>query len=79
MDQLWERIGIDRRLIADGFRPLYHVMTTFDGSAVDIRVHELPIIHLFVPDSAAALDGARALIARTLAVPPSAFDVTIDT
>lgn len=78
MDQLRERIAGDRRLISAGERPLYHATTTYDGSAVDVRVRELPIIHLFVPDAADVLDGARGLIARTLGVPPASFDVTTD-
>lgn len=78
MDQLRERIANDRRLISAGERPLYHATTTYDGSAVDVRVREMPIIHLFVPDTASVLDGARGLIARTLGVSPASFDVTTD-
>jgi len=59
-------------------RPLYHATTSYDGCAVDVRVRELPTIHLFVPDSAGVLDGARGLIARTLGVSPTSFDVTTD-
>jgi hypothetical protein len=47
------------------------------GGAVDVRVVELPIVHLFVPDAASVLDGARVLIARTLGVEPTAFDVVL--
>jgi hypothetical protein len=78
MEELRERIAGDRDLISAGRRPLYHATTTYDGSAVDVRVRELPIIHLFVPDTAGVLDGARGLIARTLDLPPATFDVTTD-
>jgi len=78
MDELRRRIASDRDLIAAGRRPLYHATTTFDGSAVDVRIRELPIIHLFVPDTAGVRDGARGLIARTLGVAPVNFDVTTD-
>jgi hypothetical protein len=78
MDELRERIAEDRRLIAAGGRPLYHVTTTWDGSAVDVRIRELPIIHLFVPDAAGVPDGARGLIARTLGVAAASFDVATD-
>jgi hypothetical protein len=67
-----------RRLIALGERPVYHVTTTFDGAAVDVRVRELPTIHLFVPDARGVLDGARGLIAKTLEVDPSTFRVELD-
>ena len=43
--------------------------------AVDVTILELPIVHLFVPDRRQVLDGARVLIARTLAVDPQSFDV----
>ena len=43
--------------------------------AVDVTILELPIVHLFVPDHRHVLDGARLLIARTLAVDPQSFDV----
>ena len=56
MDELRERIAADRQMISTGERPLYHTTTSYDGSAVDVRVHELPIIHLFVPDTAGVLD-----------------------
>ncbi len=78
MDELRRRIASDRWRIAAGERPRYHATTTYDGSAVDVRVRELPIIHLFVPDTADVLDGARGLIARTLGVAPASFDVTTD-
>jgi hypothetical protein len=72
-------IATDRRRIAAGERPLYHAMWTpsVDGSA-DVRIRELPIIHLLVPDRAGVIDGARCLVARYLAVPPGAFDVVPD-
>ena len=78
MDELRERIAGDRQMISAGERPLYHATTSYDGAAVDVRVRELPIIHLFVPDTAGVLDGARGLIARTLGVPPTSFDVTTE-
>ena len=78
MDELRDRIDDDRRLISAGARPLYHATTTYDGSAVDVRVRELPIVHIFVPDSAGILAGARGLIARTLGVAPASFDVVDD-
>jgi hypothetical protein len=77
MDELRDRVAGDRRLIAAGRRPVYHVTTTYDGSAVDVRVRELPIIHLFVPETEDVLEAARGLIARTLDVPPATFDVAI--
>lgn len=78
MNELRARVADDRRLISSGERPLYHATTTFDGSALDVHVRELPIIHLFVPDAAGVLDGARGLIARTLGVAPDSFDVAPD-
>jgi hypothetical protein len=42
---------------------------------MDVTILELPIVHLFVPDQQHVLDGARLLIARTLAVDPQSFDV----
>jgi hypothetical protein len=77
MDELRERVARDRRLIAAGNRPVYHVTTTYDGSAIDVRVRELPIIHLFIAETEDALEGARGLIARTLAVSPASFDVAV--
>jgi len=41
-------------------------------------VKELPIIHLFLPDYTEISDGARVLIARTLRVDPSSFDVAVE-
>jgi hypothetical protein len=69
-------VAADRERIASGERPIYHVRTatSIDGS-VDVTIHELPLIHLFVPDDAGAIDGARLLIARTLDVDPGSFDV----
>jgi hypothetical protein len=49
---------------------------TLDG-AVDVTILELPIIHLFVPDQIGVPDGARSLIARTLAVDAASFDLVI--
>ena len=66
-----------RASIAEGRRPMFHVVTTWDGSAVDVRIVELPVIHLFVPDSASVVDGARTLIARTLQVHPDSFTVEL--
>ena len=72
-----QRRAIDRSRagIADGGRPVFHVVTTWDGSAVDVRIVERPVTHLFVPDSAGVVDGARLLIARTLGVDPGAVAV----
>lgn len=69
-------VAADRRRIADGTRPLYHALSapSVDGS-VDVTIRELPLIHLFVPDHAGVLDGARLIIARELAVDSSSFDV----
>ena len=74
-------IQADQRRIAAGNRPLYHATwtTTPDGAPmVDVMIRELPIIHLFVPDYARVYDGARMLIARTLSVDPTSFDVTVE-
>ncbi len=74
-------IRAGQRLIAAGKRPLYHAtwVTTPNGPPiVDVRIRELPIVHLFVPDYAGVSDGARILIARTLAVDPTAFDVAVE-
>jgi hypothetical protein len=69
----------DRARITRGERPIYHVQwaPALDGS-IDVTVVELPLIHQFVPDEAAVLDGARFLIARILDVDPTAFAVTAD-
>jgi hypothetical protein len=77
--KLQATIANDRRRIAAGSRPLYHVTrtTTPDGSAVDVMIEELPIIHTFVPDNARVLDGARGLVARTLGVAATSFDVVV--
>jgi hypothetical protein len=62
--------------VARGERPVYHVRwRSSEIGAVDITIEELPIIHLFVPDLASVLDGARILIARTLMVDPTSVDV----
>ena len=74
-------IDADQRRIATGDRPLYHAVwtTTPDGAPiVDVLIRELPIVHLFVPDYAGVSEGARLLIARTLAVEPASFDVVVE-
>jgi hypothetical protein len=73
-----EAIARDRQRIAAGQRPAYRATWAIspDG-AVDVRIAELPIIHLFVPDPGDVPDGARLVIARTLAVAPDAFDVVV--
>ena len=79
--KLQAAIRAGQRRIGVGNRPLYHATwrTTPDGPpTVDVMVKELPIIHLFVPDYAGISDGARVLIARTLAVDPSSFDVAVE-
>ena len=76
--QLLATIDADRRRIARGERPLYRALWVVGPDAVDITIVELPIIHLFVPDDGQVLDGARLLIARTLAVDPQSFDVVPD-
>jgi hypothetical protein len=71
----------EQRRIAAGNRPLYHATwtTTPDGPPiVDVMIKELPIIHLFVPHYAGVSDGARILIARTLSVDPTSFDVAVE-
>jgi hypothetical protein len=75
MKELERRVAEGRRQITCGERPVYHVQTRHDGVAVDVRIAELPLVHLFVPDESSALEGARGLIARTLGVDPSAFEV----
>jgi hypothetical protein len=74
------RRGIEtgRRRLAKGERLLYHVTwTVAAGGAIDVTVSELPIIHLFVPDPSSVIDGARVLIARTLAADPRSIDVVL--
>lgn len=68
-ERLRTAVRTDQRKIAAGERPLYHATwaTCLDGTA-DVTVRELPIVHLFVPDPEGVPDGARGLIARTLAV-----------
>jgi hypothetical protein len=70
-------IQADRRRIARGERPLYRALWVVGPDAVDVTILELPIIHLFVPDDREVLDGARLLVARTLAVDPRSFDVAL--
>ena len=72
-------VDADRARIAVGDRPTYTVRWTssIDGS-VDIRIRELPLIHLFVPDAAGVGDGARLLVAQTLGVDPAAFDLHVE-
>jgi hypothetical protein len=72
------RIRADRRRIAQGERLVYHATSssTLDGAA-EVTILELPIIHLFVPDHIRVSDGARGLIARTLAVDAASFDVVV--
>lgn len=71
-------IETDRRRIAAGERPCYHATWTLSPSsgATDVRIVELPLVHLFVPAPSDVLDGARVLVARTLGTDPVAFDVT---
>jgi hypothetical protein len=65
--------------VARGERPVYHVTwRSSEFGAVDVTIEELPIIHLFVPDLASVLDGARILIARTLMVDPASVDVALE-
>ncbi len=78
MKELRDHVAAGRRRIARGERPVYHATWTTSGDAVDVRIRELPIIHLFVPDESGVLDGARGLIARTLGVEPSTFGVEPD-
>jgi hypothetical protein len=75
-DRLRLAIEADQRRLAQGDRPLYHVIwTAAAGGAIDVTVAELPLIHVFVPDHESVLDGARILISRTLAADPASFDV----
>lgn len=57
---------------------MYHVIWTTGADAVDVTIRELPLIHLFVPDPLGVLDGARGLIAKTLAVGAESFDLVTD-
>ena len=68
-------VEADRLRIAHGERPIYRVLWATGPYAVDGTILELPIIHLFVADDRQVIDGARVLIARTLAVDPQSFDV----
>jgi hypothetical protein len=73
--ELRDHVAEARARITRGERPVFHVIWTSNGDAVDVRVRELPIIHLFVADESGVLDGARGLIATTLGVEPSTFVV----
>jgi hypothetical protein len=77
--RLRTRVGADQRRIARGERPVYHVKWTLspDG-AVDVTIRELPLIHVFVPDHIGVPDAARGLIARTLAVDETSFELVSD-
>lgn len=69
----------ERLRIARGERPAFHVRSAssvFGG--FDVTIKELPLIHLFVPDESGILDGARALIARTLSSDANGFDLVPD-
>lgn len=61
MRELRNHVAEGRRLISHGERPVYHVITSYDGAAVDVRIRELPTIHLFVPDESGVLEGAPRL------------------
>lgn len=68
-----------RRRIARGDRPRYHAtVTTSPDGAADVRVRELPLVHLFAPADDRVVDAARVLIARMLGVDPRSFDVEVD-
>jgi hypothetical protein len=72
-------IEAGRRRIARGERPTYHLRlaVSLDGSA-DVRIAELPLVHLFAPDDDRVMDAARVLVARTLDVDPTAIEVAIE-
>lgn len=57
---------------------MYHARFTTVPEGADVTIRELPIIHLFVPDPLAGLDGARGLIAAKLDVDASSFDLVIE-
>ena len=78
VQELEHRVSEGRRRINDGERPVYHVISTFAGAAIDVRIRELPIIHVFVPDASGVAVGARGLIAKTLGVAASAFEIRAD-
>ena len=71
------RVEEARAAIDLGDRPAFHVLTSWDGSAIDVRIRELPLVHVFVPDDGRVLDGAHELIARTLGVDAGSFDVQL--
>ena len=72
---LSRQVAAARRRLAAGERLVFHVTTDGDGAAIDVRVRELSAVHLYVPDTRGVPDGARGLIAKTLGVDPSSFDV----
>ena len=76
--RLEARIRGDLGRIARGERPLYHAIWSdkADGAS-DVTIQELPLVHLYVPDHDRIRDGARGLIARTLAVDAASFDVVV--
>ena len=76
-DRLRATIMRDRERIARGERPTYQATWSPAVDSVDVRIVELPLIHLFVPDRRGVEEGARVLVARTLEVEPSAFDVEV--
>ena len=76
--RLRTRIRADQQRIARGERPLYHATWKTGPEALDVTIRELPLIHLFVPDRLGVTDGARGLIARTLAVDAASFDLVTE-
>jgi hypothetical protein len=67
----------DRERIARGERPAYSATWTRATDAIDVRIAEIPLVHIFVPDERGIREGARVLIARTLDVATDAFDVRL--
>ncbi len=59
MKELRDQVAEDQRRITRGERPVNHVTwtTSLDDGAVDLRIRELPIIHLFVLDESGVLQG----------------------
>lgn len=73
-----ESIREDQRRLAKGERPMYHVhWAEAAGGAIDVTISELPMVHIFVPDHASVMQGARILIASTLTADATSFDVTV--